>query len=36
MGILFGFSVGYPFGLFINDLNEKEKNGGREKYPRGN
>ena len=29
MGISIGFVVGYPFGLFINKLDRKYKNGGR-------
>ena len=36
MGVVFGISIGYPFGLFIDDLNEKEKNGGRKEHIRSN
>jgi hypothetical protein len=34
MGIGVGFVVGYPFGLFINMLDKKEKERERQKYSR--
>jgi len=29
MGICIGFVIGYPFGLFINKLDKRYKDGGR-------
>jgi hypothetical protein len=29
MGIAVGFVIGYPFGLFINKLDKRYKDGGR-------
>lgn len=29
MGIGLGFVIGYPFGLFINKLDKRYKDGGR-------
>ena len=29
MGIGIGFVIGYPFGLFINKLDKRYKDGGR-------
>jgi hypothetical protein len=31
LGLIVGFSVGYPFGLFINFLDRKVKDGRRGK-----
>ena len=28
-GLMLGFTIGYPFGLFINQLDRRIKNGGR-------
>jgi len=28
-GLVIGFSVGYPMGLFINEWDKRIKNGGR-------
>ena len=29
LGLMVGFSVGYPMGLFIDKLDKRMKNGGR-------
>ena len=29
LGLMVGFIIGYPFGLFINKLDKRIKNGGR-------
>jgi hypothetical protein len=29
LGLMIGFSVGYPMGLFIDKLDKRIKNGGR-------
>jgi NhaP-type Na+/H+ or K+/H+ antiporter len=36
MGIGIGFVIGYPFGLFIDKLDKKEKDRERQKYSRIN